>query len=43
MGLMYDTSGSYQSSFIVMVAGSLLAAALVQLAQPPRRKSRLAS
>jgi MFS family permease len=38
MGLMYDTSGSYQSSFIVMVAGSLLAAALVQLARPPRRK-----
>jgi MFS family permease len=39
MGLMYDTSGSYQSSFVVMVAGSLLAAGLVQLARPPRRRT----
>lgn len=38
MGIMYDTSGSYQSSFEVMVAGSLIAAGLVQLARPPRRR-----
>lgn len=37
MGMLYDTSGSYRSSFMVMVAGFVLATALIQLARPPKR------
>jgi len=37
MGMLYDASGSYRSSFMVMVAGFVLATALIQLARPPKR------
>lgn len=36
IGLLYDVSGSYASSFVVMAVGSLVAAGLIQLARPPR-------
>jgi MFS family permease len=36
IGLLYDLSGSYTSSFAVLAGGSVVAAILVQLAQPPR-------
>lgn len=41
VGLLYDLSGSYQSSFAIMLAGCALSAALIQLARPPIRPSRL--
>jgi MFS family permease len=36
IGLLFDLSGSYQSSFIMMAAGSVIAALLIQLARAPR-------
>jgi MFS family permease len=36
IGLLYDISGGYASSFAVLASGSIVAAMLVQLAQPPR-------
>ena len=35
IGLLYDLSGSYTSSFVVLATGSVVAAILVQLAKPP--------
>ena len=45
IGLIYDLTGGYETSFVVMAAGSLLAALLIQLARapkmpPPRRPLR---
>jgi MFS family permease len=36
IGLLYDLTGGYQSSFAVMAVGSLLAALLIQLARAPK-------
>jgi MFS family permease len=35
IGLLFDLTGSYQSSFILMAAGSVIAAMLIQLARAP--------
>jgi cyanate permease len=35
VGLLYDLSGSYQSSFSIMIAGCVASAILIQLAQRP--------
>ena len=35
VGLLYDLSGSYQSSFAIMVVGCLASAGLIQLARRP--------
>jgi MFS family permease len=36
IGLLYDLSGGYQSSFVLMAAGSVIAALLIQLARAPK-------
>jgi MFS family permease len=37
VGLLYDLSGSYQSSFAIMLVGCLASAGLIQLARSPVR------
>ncbi len=37
VGLLYDLSGNYESSFAVLLGGCLLSAALIQFARPPGR------
>ena len=39
LGLAYDLSGSYQSSFVFLVAGCLVSAVLVRFVRPPRSPS----
>jgi MFS family permease len=43
IGLLYDLSGGYASSFVLMAAGSLAAAGLVQLARAPTPPTRVAT
>lgn len=38
VGLLYDLSGSYQSSFAIMVVGCLASAVVIQFVQPPKRR-----
>ena len=37
LGLLFDLSGSYQSAWLILAMGFLVAAGLVQFARPPRR------